>query len=758
MPEETHFKVKAGIPSDIKTLEVEAEAGDIKPWDLDSKLRIVGGRHPRLDAPDKVTGRAKYTYDISLPGMLFAKMVRAAVPAADIESIDTSAAEALAGVKAVWTTPSRKVRFAGQDIAAVAAVSPEVAEDAARLVKVSYDEKAFVTDLRKAMDPAAPLVFEGEKPEGGSRKGNVSGPNAPRRGGSKGDVEKGLQEAAVRIEETYFVPTHTHSSLETHGVIAQWEGEHLTIHASTQGVFTVQEGAAEAMGIDRKNVTVLTEHMGGGFGSKLTASATGSAFLVAACTLAKKAGAPVKLMLDRREEHLCTGNAPSALMTVSLGAKSDGALTAIHYRSFGSAGIADGAGTSGPAGAIYPSCPNVKLEDNDVFTNAGPSAPLRAPGHPQGAFALESGMDELAFKLGIDPLELRRRNDPSPVRRLQYDQGAKAIGWERRNEKPGSPSGPRKRGIGMANGNWYVIARGSGVSAEVRLHRDGSVEVLQGAQDIGTGFRTAMALVAAEELGVKPKDVRMRIGDTRLPLGPGSGGSNTTNTVAPAVRLAAREVREKLFAVAAPLLGAKAEELDAADGRIFVASTPSRAIPLKQAAAKIKDEAITATASRKKQYETYKQDLSGSQFVEVEVDTETGVIRVLKVVGVVDCGFPMNALTAESQVIGAMIQGVSWALFENRILDRNEGTMVNPNFESYKILYPGDMFEAVPILTPVANAGNNTSAAGLGEPPLVPMIAAVANAVFNATGARIRDLPMTPDRVLLALSEAARRA
>ncbi|HWX23522.1 MAG TPA: xanthine dehydrogenase family protein molybdopterin-binding subunit, partial [Vicinamibacteria bacterium] len=692
---------------------------------------------------------------------LWGKMVRAAVPAAEIVSIDTRAAEALPGVKAIWTTPSRKVRFAGQDIAAVAAISPEVAEDAARLVRVSYKEKAFVTDLQKAMEPDAPLVFEGENTpgeEGGAQhRGNVVGPILPRRGGTKGDIERGFAEAAARVEATYSVPTHTHSSLETHGVIAHWEGDHVTVYASTQGVFTVRSGVAEAFNMDRKNVTVITEHMGGGFGSKLTPSATGSAFLVAACTLAKKAGAPVKLMLDRREEHLCTGNAPSALMTVRLGAARDGSLTALHYRSFGSAGIADGAGTTGPAGAIYASCPNVKLEDHDVFTNAGPAAPLRAPGHPQGAFALESAMDELADRLGMDPLELRRRNDPSPVRKMQYDMGAKAIGWERRNPKPGGTEGSRKRGIGMANGNWYVIARGNGVSAEVRIHRDGSVEVLQGAQDIGTGFRTAMALVAAEELGVRPADIRMRIGDTRLPEGPGSGGSNTTNSVAPAVRLAAHEARMKLFEVAAPLLGAKAEALDAADGKIFVALTPNHGVSFKQAASRMSGEMITALAERKKQYETYRQDLAGCQFVEAEVDVETGVIRVLKVVGVNDCGFPMNALTAESQVIGAMIQGVSWALFENRILDRSEGTMVNPNLEAYKILLPQDMFEAVPILTPVANAGNNTSAAGLGEPPLVPMLAAVANAVFNASGARIRSLPMTPDRVLAALAEARRR-
>ncbi|HEU5324093.1 MAG TPA: molybdopterin cofactor-binding domain-containing protein, partial [Methylomirabilota bacterium] len=337
-------------------------------------------------------------------------------------------------------------------------------------------------------------------------------------------------------------PVHTHAPLETHGVIATWEGDQLTIHASTQGVFVVRDGVAEALGVDRKNVTVLTEHMGGGFGSKLGPSATGSAFAVVACRLAKKAGAPVKLMLDRQEEHLCTGNAPAALMTVRLGAKQDGTLLALHHRSFGTAGIAGGAGTGGPAGALYANTPNVKIEEHDVFTNAGPAAPLRAPGHPQGAFAVESAIDELAEKLGMDPLELRRKNESSPVRLIQYEAGAKAIGWERRNKKAGDATGTKKRGLGMANGNWYVIAR-EDVQAEVRIHRDGSVEVLAGAQDIGTGFKTAMAIVAAEELGLRPADIRVGVGDTRFPPGPVSGGSNTTNSVAPAVRLAAHQAR-----------------------------------------------------------------------------------------------------------------------------------------------------------------------------------------------------------------------
>ncbi len=753
------FTVKAGWEGAPKTLEVKAAEGDLKPWDLDSKLSVVKGRHPRLEAPLKVTGRAKYTYDIALPGMLWGRMVGADVPAGDITKIDTSKAEALPGVKAVWTTESRTVRFAGQDVAAVAAVSPEVAEDAARLVQVTYDEKPYVTDLEKAMATDAPLVYEEAQMPGNKevpRRGNVLGPHRGGRGGGRGDVAKGFAEAAFEVEQTYRVPVHTHSPLETHGVIAHWEGDQLTVHASTQGIFTVRDGVAEALGIDRKNVRVITEHMGGGFGSKLAPSATGSAFAIVACKLAKQAGAPVKLMLNRHQEHLCTGNAPSALMTVRIGAAKDGAFTAVHHRSFGSAGVAPGAGTGGPASSLYANTPNLKVEEHDVFTNGGPAAPLRAPGHPQGAFALESAVDELAEKLGMDPLELRRKNESSPVRLMQYDVGAKAIGWERRNKKAGEGPGTRKRGLGMANGNWYVFARGSGVGAQVKVHRDGSVELFSGAQDIGTGFRTAMAMVAAEELGLRPEDITVRVGDTGFPEGPASGGSNTTNSVAPVVRLAAHDARTKVLALAAGLLKAKPEDLDAAGGKIFVAGQPAKSVPFRQAAARMTGEVIDCVAERKKQYETLRQDIAGTQFAEVEVDTETGEVRMVKMVSVNDCGFPVNRLTAESQVIGAMIQGASWALFENRILDRNLGTMVNPNLEWYKILAPRDMFEAVSILTPVANAGNNTSTAGLGEPCLVPSLAAIANAVFNATGARVRTLPLTPDRVLVALSEARR--
>jgi xanthine dehydrogenase YagR molybdenum-binding subunit len=365
----------------------------------------------------------------------------------------------------------------------------------------------------------------------------------------------------------------------------------------------------------------------------------------------------------------------------------------------------------------------------------------------------------------MDPLDLRRKNDTHTFRKTYYNVGAKAIGWERRNRKAGDMStggwGPlapgMKRGIGVANGNWYVFAS-ENTGAQLKVHRDGSVELITGCQDIGTGYRTAMAVVAAEELGIEPSDVTVRLGDTQFPEGPGSGGSVTTNSVAPVVRLAASQARAKLFALAAPLLGAAVAELDAANGKIFAVKDPSKSVSFKQAAAKMSGEAIDVTAQRPKQYDSVRRDLAGTQFAEVEVDTETGVVRVVKMVSVNDCGLPVNPLTTQSQVIGAMIQGASWALFENRVLDPNVGTMVNPNLEWYKILAPADMFEAESLLTPVANLGNNTSTAGIGEPPIVPTLGAVANAVYNAIGVRVRELPITPDRVRAALSEAKGRA
>ena len=793
------FQAKGGLLADPKPMEVHAGVGDIKPWDADSwaKFEQMGKPRPRAEAPLKVTGRAKYTYDVKLPGMLYGRMIGATIPAGEIVSIDTSRAEALPGVKAVWTADSKLVRFAGQDVAAVAAVSPEIAMDAARLVKVTYKEKPFTIELREAMKPDAPLVFtEAESPAGKDvpRKGNVFGPGARSRG-NRGDLDKGFAEAEVVHEGTYYCPVHTHSPLETHGVVASWEGDQLTVYASTQGIFAVREGLAEALGIDRKNVRVICEHMGGGFGSKLGPSASGSAFAMAACKLAKKAGAPVKMMLDRKQQHLCTGNAPSALMTVKVGAKKDGTMTAVHYKSYGLGRRRRRRGDGGAGGRAPRQEPELQGRGVRRLHERGPGGAAARPRPLAGRLRhrVGGGRAGRQARHGPDRAAEEERGEPGPDGPVRPRREGDRLGSAatrrpatRRpatGDRPGhrqrarrrdgftparrrggtgghdamSPRSKKARGIGMANGNWYVFAAEDS-NAQVKVHRDGSVEVITGCQDIGTGYRTAMMVVAAEELGIEPEAVTVRLGDTRFPEGPGSGGSVTINSMAPVVRLAANQARTKLFALAAPLLGVAAEELDAANGKIFVAKDKAKSVTFKQAAAKMSGETIDCLAKRGKQYETFRGDLAGTQFAEVEVDTETGEVRVIKMVSVNDCGLPVNPLTTQNQVIGAMIQGASWALLENRILDRQVGTMVNPNLEWYKIFAPADMFEAKSILTPVANLGNNTSTAGIGEPPIVPTLAVIANAVYNAIGVRIRELPITPDRVLAALSEAKRRA
>jgi xanthine dehydrogenase YagR molybdenum-binding subunit len=506
--------------------------------------------------------------------------------------------------------------------------------------------------------------------------------------------------------------------------------------------------------------------MGGGFGAKFGAGNYG----VLATHLSKKAGAPVRLMLDRREEHLCVGNRPSSTQKIRIGAKNDGTLTAIHLSSYGTAGVGTGAGASGPAQNMYP-CPNLRTEDSDIFTNAGPSAAFRAPGHPQGAFSLEQAIDELAEKLKMDPLALREKIDPSEARRAERKIGADRIGWSERHA-PAADPGAVKRGLGFAQAIWYRFANRDS-HCEVRLTQDGSVELLSAVQDIGGGIRTALAQCVAEELGIKASDVTVKIGDTSYPAGPGSGGSVTTNSITPAARNAAYKIKRMLFEQAAGALGAGVDDLAAGDGKVFVRSDPAKSMTFRAACAKLRTEQITTTASRSEDYPLEQSggggggrrrgpgsQIGGVQFADVSVDTETGVIRVNRVVAVHDCGRPINPLATKSQINGGVIQGISYALYENRLLDRNTGIMVNPNLEQYKIAGAREMPVIEPILIEQYWGRSSTDAAGIGEPATVPTAAAIANAVYNAIGVRIREIPMTPAVVLKALASAngSRRA
>lgn len=751
---------KLGFEGNYKSVEINLPDTEPAPWDGDFKPKIVNQHHTRLDGMAKVTGQAKYTHDINLPGMLYGKFVRSPHPSAVVKSVDTSNAERLSGVKAIEVMENKDIKFAGQEVAAVAATSPLLAEEAARLVKVEYKVRPFVVNATEAREERAPLVYTaqveerrsaGDAPGAAQRvqqKGNVRGPQRF----ARGDVEKGFAEADVVVEQTYTTQVQTHSCLETHGVVAQWDGDNLRVWASTQGTFSVRDELAGALKIPASNVVVTTDYMGGGFGSKFGAGFYG----VTAAKLAKGAGAPVKLMLDRREEHLCVGNRPSSEQHVKIGAKRDGTLTAIEMINYGTPGIGTGAATSAPFQRIY-RCPNIHTDDYDVFINAGPASAMRAPGHPQGCFALESAIDELAEKLGMDPLEVRRKNDPHPVRLKEYEIGAAKANWKARR-KSGSSPGVKKRGIGCAGALWYNTGRARGATVQIDIHNDGAVDVINGAQDIGTGTRTWMAEVAAEELGLTLKEVRVKMASTNYPEGPASGGSTTVPTLSPAIRTAAYAAKKKMFEIAAPLLGASPDDLEAGSGNIFVKGSPSKSLTWRRVANKMTGDKISVLGERAANYQGFAQFVAGAQFAEVEVDTDTGQVRVLRVVAVHDCGLPLNRLTATSQINGGIIQGISYALFENRLLDRTTGLMVNPNLEEYKIAGSRDIPAIEIELLDVANGANCTSSTGIGEPATVPTAGAIANAVANAIGVRVRDLPITPARVLAALrdKEAAR--
>jgi xanthine dehydrogenase YagR molybdenum-binding subunit len=751
----------------------EVPATEPPVWPINKDLKYVGKSPERWDGLAKATGRARYTSDVQLPGMLYAKFVNANVPHAKVVSVDTAAAEKHPGVRAVHVIehvlgnaslrdPALEqanypvVRYAGQPIAAVAAVSPNAAEEAAALVKVKYDAMPFVVDLDKARATDAPLVYPGAADQGGTAGGGGGPHGVPQTGNVHGpsirkvaDTEQGLRDADVVVEGHYVTQVQTHSALETHGVVADWKPEMLTVWASTQAVSSVREELAGFFKIPMTQIRVLTEFMGGGFGAKFGAGNPG----VVAAALSKKTGAPVRLMLDREEEHLSVGNRPSSDQMLRIGAKKDGTLTAVHLVSYGTAGCGTGAGCAGPAANLYKYA-SLHTEENDVFTNAGPGAAMRAPGHPPGAFALEQTIDELAVKLNLDPLDLRERIDLHPVRKVERQVVRESALWKSRNPLANADSGPRKRGVGFAQSVWYRFVNMDS-SAEVRIHKDGSLEVLSAVQDIGSGIKTVMAQIMAEQFGVPPEKISVKVGDTNYPVGPSSGGSMTTLSLTPAVRDAAWQAAQKFLEEVAPGFGTTGEDLELVDGEVRSKSGKMQPVSFKRAAAKMKTDQIAVQSKRVPDYDHSKYlTYGGVDVAEVEVDVEIGRIHVKRVLSVHDCGRPMNPGHVISQINGGVLQGISYTLFENRLLDPDYGLMVNPNLEQYKITGSRETPEIDVRLVEAYIGQSSTDASGIGEAAGVVSIgAAIGNAVYNAIGVRIRQTPMTPAVVLAALHQ-----
>jgi xanthine dehydrogenase YagR molybdenum-binding subunit len=709
-----------------------------------AEFKIIGRPTPRVDGKLVVTGRATYTHDLFFKDMLYAKILRSPHASAEIVTVDISEAQNLPGVKAVLKLKEGRVNYEGEQIAAVAATSEKTAEEALKLIKVEYRTLPYVVSTDKARADGAPKVRE---------SGNVEKINEY----SRGNIDQGFADAEVTLERTYKTAIEIHHPVETHASVAKWDEDELTVWDSTQAIFSVRDALAEALGIPETKVRVIKMYMGGGFGSKLDLNE----HTVVAAKLAKETGRPVKITLTRKENSLCVGNRPSTQITIKGGAKKDGTLTALSFKNFTCGGVDNGDQASEPTVDVY-RCPNIKVEEFTVFTNTGAGRATRAPGHVQGTFALEGFLDELAAEIGLDPLELRKKNYTTSneggtgivysSKGLDkcYDIGAQKIGWERRNKKPGDVQGKKRRGLGMASQIWW----GGGVPgtlADIKLHRDGSVEAVSGTQDIGCGTRTYMATIAAETLGLDPQDITIKIGDTVYPWAPISGGSLTAPSVGPAVRDAALKAAEYLKGMAAKKLNVPAENIGLADKKLFDKNKPETSIAFKDLVKGLRQEAVFH-GERSGMPEGFAYNTFGAHFAEVEVDAETGRISVLKHVAVHEVGRVLNRLTAESQVVGGVTQGISTALFEERVIDENTGKMVNPNLQTYKIATSMDMPEIVPLFVDLVDPRiNNLGNKGLGEPPRIPSSAAVANAVYNALGIHLHEIPMTPDKVLKAL-------
>ncbi len=775
-------KFPYGIPGhNLSEIEREIPIEEPPVWPVNDKLKVIGKRVTRIDALDKVTGKAKFTSDMKLPGMLYAKMLRSNVPHATIASIDISKAKSLAGVHAIHLIENVQkegeenksgkypvVKYVGQPLGGIAAESLEIAKDALKLIKVNYENKPFVIDMETAMEIGAPIVFDvpitqqedggdvGETHDGSKGKGNVRGPSTSSFfGGPRGDLTKGFEEADVVVENTYRTQVHTHMPLETHGVVVDWKADVMMVYASTQNTANVRNEMASIFNLPKSKVRVVCEYMGGGFGAKHSAGSFGPM----AANLAKKTGRPVWLMLDRQEEHIAEGNRPSSIQYLKIGAKKDGTLTGIQQRSHGTAGVGLGAGVGRIAQVLYP-CPNFATEQYDVLTNAGPGAAWRAPGNVQGAFGLEQAIDELAEKLNMDPLSYRDHIDKSEVRKVERQRGAKLFDWSRR-QPAGSGKGTVKKGLGVGQSTWprFVTLDSS---VEVKIHNDGGVEIRSSVQDIGTGTKTILAQVVAEEMGIQVKDVKVNIGDTFFPVGPGSGGSVVTGSITPPTRNATFEAKKTLLKLVAKKWETDSSELLIEDGQVGHKKDANLKMSFKEATKLMRTSQISKTASRSDDYGGFQQpwglaygDLGSVQFAEVSVNIDTGFVRVDKIVAAHSCGRPLNIGQLESQINGGVIQGVSYALYENRVMDNATGHMMNANVDQYKVPFSMEIPEIETLIVEEYSALSSTDAYGIGEPANIATAAAIANAVYNAIGVRIHEIPITPSSILKALNKVS---
>lgn len=705
-------------------------------WPPMETRRQIGKSYTRFDGIEKSTGRAKYSSDLNRPGMLQTAMLTSPYAHARIRSIDTAAASKMAGVTGIRVIngAGSEVNWQSQEIAIVAATSEQAARDAVRAIKIEYEVLTHVVkedDLSKVGDRATPA---GEQ--------------------VTGDPDKAFKEAEVISEGQYGIPVLTHCCLEPHGQVIEWKGDVINFWPSTQNVSGIGGDLAKNLELPATQVKVHMDHVGGGFGSKFPSDRWG----VESARLSKESGGrPVKLFLDRATELNIGGNRPSHFAKIKMAAKKDGTVTGWESTSWSTGGM--GGGGMAPLPYVLTNIPNKRLNHTAVKTNGGPLRAWRAPNHPQASFLTCAALEDLSAKLGMSPLDVLAKNVQwaAEARRDTYMEQIKIAreksGWDKLWHRRGdSGSGVVKRGLGLGMCTWGGAGHLSNCNATI--HPDGSVEVELGSQDIGTGTRTIIAQVAAETLGLGIREVKVKIGDNAFPPSNASGGSTTVGGVSSSTRIACVNALDKLMEKVASSLGAQPDDLVAVDGKIQVKNAPAKSMTWKAACQKLGTQSITESGRNdpRNPRGLNTQGVAGIQVADVSVDTETGVVRMNKLVAVQDCGLIVNPRLAESQIFGACIMSICGALMEERIMDAQTGRVLNPDMEFYKLAGIGDIGEIEVILN-ISPEHDKRGIVGLGEPPTIGGIAAIANAVANAIGVRVPMVPLTPDRVLAALEE-----
>ncbi len=705
-------------------------------WPPMESRRQMGKSYTRFEGIEKSTGRAKYSSDLNRPGMLHAMMLTSPHAHARVKSIDTAAALKVPGVTGVRVVAAAgaELNWVSQEIAIVAANTEQAARDGVRAIQIEYEVLPHVVkedDLSKVGDRATPA---GEQ--------------------VTGDPEKAFKEAEVISEGQYGIPVLTHCCLEPHGQVIEWKGDVINFWPSTQNVSGIGGDLAKNLELPATQVKVHMDHVGGGFGSKFPSDRWG----VEAARLSKEAGGrPVKLFLDRATELNMAGNRPSAFAKIKMAAKKDGTITGWESSSWATGGMTGGG--MAPLPYVYVNIPNKRLNHTAVKTNGGPLRAWRAPNHPQASFLTCAAIEDLAAKLGMSPLDVMAKNVAWAVeaRRETYLQQIKKAAelsdwnklWHRRGD---SGSGVVKRGLGVGICTWGGAGHLS--NCNTTIHPDGSVVVELGSQDIGTGTRTIIAQVVAETLGLETRDVKVNLGDNAYPQSNASGGSTTVGGVCSSSRIATVNALDKLMEKVASSLGANADQLEAVNGKIQVKGTPGKSLAWKAACQKLGTQAITESGRNdpRNPRGLNTQGVGGIQVADVSVDTETGVVRMNKLVAVQDCGLIVNPRLAESQIFGACIMSICGALMEERVMDAATGRVLNPDMEFYKLAGISDIGE-IQVHLMIDAEQDKRGIVGLGEPPTIGGIAAIANAVANAIGVRVPMVPLTPDRVLMALEE-----